>query len=91
MTIFHSSLSSFALTHASTATIGRTHYQPASITTVGKRASIWAQELLMAYEELRRQRDMLRFRGIKGATGTQDSFLTLFDGDHGKVEALTRL
>jgi len=81
-------LSGFAREHAALPTLGFTHYQPAQLTTVGKRACLWIQELLMDLRDLGRVRDDLRFRGVKGTTGTQASFLSLFDGEHDKVEAL---
>lgn len=59
--------------------------RPAQLTTVGKRACLWISDLLMDLRNLRRARDDLRFRGVKGTTGTQASFLSLFDGDHSKV------
>ena len=57
----------------------------------GKRACLWLQELLMDEENIRSARDSLRFRGVKGTTGTQASFLQLFDGDHDKVKNLNKL
>lgn len=78
----------FARTWAAQPALAFTHFQPAQPTTVGKRACLWIQDLVMDLGSLARQRDELRFRGAKGTTGTQASFLTLFDGDHGKVEAL---
>jgi adenylosuccinate lyase len=83
-------LADFALAWADLPTLGFTHFQPAQLTTVGKRACLWAQDLLFDLENLRRLRDGLRFRGVKGTTGTQASFLALFDGDHDRVEALDR-
>ncbi|CDW54758.1 adenylosuccinate lyase [Trichuris trichiura] len=80
----------FAVEHKHLATVGRTHYQPASLTTVGKRAALWAQDLLIAFEHLSRARSSLLFRGAKGATGTQNSFLILFNNNAEKVEALDR-
>ncbi|GBU22826.1 adenylosuccinate lyase [Fibrobacteres bacterium R8-0-B4] len=83
-------LKTFALDNAETATLGFTHFQPAQLTTVGKRACLWIYDLLMDFEELRRFESALKFRGVKGATGTQASFLSLFDGDHEKVRALDK-
>ena len=84
-------LANFAETWAEQPTLGFTHFQPAQLTTVGKRASLWLQELLIDLANLERLRRDLRFRGVKGTTGTQASFLALFDGDHDKVEELDRL
>lgn len=68
-----------------------THLQPAQPTTVGKRAALWCYDLVLDLEEIEHRLETLRFRGAKGTTGTQASFLQLFDGDHAKVEALDRL
>jgi len=86
-----SRLSSFAAEFREMPTLGFTHLQPAQLTTVGKRACLWLQELLMDEENIRAARDSLRFRGVKGTTGTQASFLQLFDGDHDKVKNLNKL
>ena len=83
-------LRAFALTHRSLPALAYTHFQPAQPTTVGKRATLWASDLLMDLEQTRAARDDLRFLGAKGATGTQASFLRLFDGDSAKVEELDR-
>src|SRR5436305_4323285 len=72
-------------------TLGFTHFQPAQLTTVGKRACLWLFDLVLDLQELERRRDELPFRGAKGTTGTQASFLALFRGDHEKVKALDRL
>ena len=68
-----------------------THGQSASPSTVGKRACVWIQDLLMDLRNIERARSDLRFRGVKGATGTQGTFLALFNGDHNKVEELDEL
>jgi adenylosuccinate lyase len=81
-------LASFAREHADLATLGYTHFQPAQPTTVGKRATLWIQDLLLDLEELDHRIESLRFRGVRGTTGTQASFLELFGGDHDKVDAL---
>jgi adenylosuccinate lyase len=65
-----------------------THFQPAQLTTVGKRVTLWMQEFLLDAEELLHRLDALQFRGVKGTTGTQASFLELFDGDDEKVREL---
>lgn len=72
-------------------TLGFTHYQPAQATTVGKRACLWLQDLLDDLVDLDHAEEMIRFRGVKGTTGTQASFLELFGGDHAKVRRLDEL
>ncbi len=81
-------LKAFALQWKDLPTLGFTHYQPAQLVTVGKRACLWAQDLLMDIEDLEAIAQRLRCRGVKGTTGTQASFLALFDGDHEKVRRL---
>ncbi|KAG8796894.1 adenylosuccinase ade13 [Serendipita sp. 398] len=90
LAILISRLSAFAAQYASLPTLGFTHFQPAQLTTVGKRATLWIQELLWDLRNLTRARDDLGFRGVKGTTGTQASFLSLFKGDHAKVLALDK-
>ncbi|KAJ1927664.1 adenylosuccinase ade13 [Tieghemiomyces parasiticus] len=85
------SLTQFAVVHRALPTLGFTHFQPAQLTTVGKRATLWVQELLWDLRNLERCRQDLLFRGAKGTTGTQASFLTLFDNDVEKVEELDQL
>lgn len=83
-------LAAFAHRTRSMPTLAYTHFQPAQLTTVGKRACLWAQDFLMDLLEVRHRLQTLRCRGVKGTTGTQASFLTLFDGDHAKVRELDR-
>ena len=83
-------LADFASRWADEPTLGHTHFQPAQPTTVGKRACLWLQDLLLDLERLRFERGRLRLRGAKGTTGTQATFLELFDGDHDRVLALDR-
>ncbi len=84
-------LSAFATQWRALPTLGFTHFQPAQATTVGKRATLWLQDLLLDLEDLEHAEGHIRFRGVKGTTGTQASFLALFDGDHGKVRKLDEL
>ena len=81
-------LATFAREHAEVATLAYTHFQPAQPTTVGKRATLWIQDLLLDLEDLDHRLATLRFRGVRGTTGTQASFLELFGGDHEKVDEL---
>ena len=83
-------LSDFALQYKDLPTLGFTHYQPAQLTTVGKRATLWLQSLILDFEELEFFLETLRFRGVKGTTGTAASFLELFDGDYSKVKHLDK-
>ena len=83
-------LSKFAKTHRSVGTLGFTHYQPAQLTTVGKRATLWCYEFVMDLQEIEHRLDTLPFRGVKGTTGTQASFLALFEGSHSKVKQLDK-
>ena len=83
-----SQLSRFAMEYKDLPTLGFTHFQPAQLTTVGKRACLWLQELLMDLEDVDYQLSKAKLLGSKGTTGTQASFLELFDGDHEKVKQL---
>jgi adenylosuccinate lyase len=84
------SLGAFARRTASLPCLAYTHFQPAQLTTVGKRATLWMQDLALDVEELCHRLDTMRLRGCKGTTGTQASFLELFKGDHAKVRELER-
>ncbi|WP_300331299.1 adenylosuccinate lyase [Fusobacterium sp.] len=81
-------LSKFAMEYKDLPTLGFTHFQPAQTTTVGKRASLWLQDLIMDLEDLDHQISKAKLLGSKGTTGTQASFLELFDGDHEKVKKI---
>jgi len=81
-------LANFAEEHRDLPCLGFTHYQPAQMTTVGKRAALWCSEFVSDLAEVERRIETLAFRGVKGTTGTQASFLALFDGDHEKVKQL---
>ena len=83
-------IADFALEQRSQPTLGFTHFQPAQLTTVGKRFSLYLQDFLMDFQQLSFQLEQIPFRSVKGTTGTQASFLALFDGDHEKVKTLER-
>ncbi|MCK6438583.1 MAG: adenylosuccinate lyase [Planctomycetes bacterium] len=84
-------LADFAEKNASVACLGSTHFQVAQLVTVGKRATLWLQDVIADYEEIGRVIDDIPLRGVKGTTGTQASFLNLFDGDHKKVRKLEEM
>ncbi|WZL79965.1 adenylosuccinate lyase [Vallitaleaceae bacterium 9-2] len=81
-------LAGFAMEYKDMPTLGFTHFQPAQLTTVGKRACLWLEDLYMDYEDIVHQLNKKALRGVKGTTGTQASFLSLFNGDHDKVKQL---
>ncbi len=81
-------LADFAEEYKAMPTLGFTHFQPAQPTTVGKRATLWLMDLKLDYDDLCYVQDSLRLLGSKGTTGTQASFLELFEGDHAKCRAL---
>jgi len=83
-------LDTFAIRYATVPCLAYTHFQPAQLTTVGKRATLWMQDLALDVEETCHRLETLRFHGCKGTTGTQASFLELFHGDHEKVRELDR-
>jgi adenylosuccinate lyase len=85
------SLAAFAERWRDQPTLGYTHLQPAQLTTVGKRATLWMQDLVLDIEDIDYRRRTLPFRGVKGTTGTQASFLELFEGDHEKVRRLDHM
>jgi adenylosuccinate lyase len=84
-------LGQFASEYRAMPTLSFTHYQPAQLTTVGKRATLWTYEFAMDLEEIEYRIATLPFRGVKGVTGTQASFLELFDGNHAKVKRLDKM
>lgn len=81
-------LKKFALKYKAMPTLGFTHFQPAQLTTVGKRASLWLMDLKMDYDSLVNLKKSVKLRGVRETTGTQASFLDLFDGDGEKVKLL---
>ncbi|WP_462392127.1 adenylosuccinate lyase, partial [Clostridium cadaveris] len=85
------SLSKFALEYKSLPTLGFTHLQPAQLTTVGKRATLWLQDLALDLENIDHVLSTLRMRGVKGTTGTQASFMNLFDNDEDLVIKLDKM
>ncbi len=84
-------LKKFAITYKDMPALGFTHFQPAQLTTVGKRTTLWMQDFLMDIENLLDTLNTMRFRGVKGTTGTQASFLHLFNNNHDKVRELDKL
>ena len=84
-------LAKFAAEYRDLPCLGFTHLQPAQPVTVGKRATLWCYDLVLDLEELEHRIASLKLRGVKGTTGTQATFLTLFNGDHAKVEELDRI
>ena len=84
-------LRAFAWKWRGTPQLAFTHFQPAQLTTIGKRATLWLHDLLLDYREIEFRQSQLALLGVKGATGTQASFLNLFDGDESKVNRLEQL
>jgi adenylosuccinate lyase len=84
-------LKSFAQKYADMPCLGFTHCQPAQLTTVGKRCTLWMQDFYIDFGEIDRLINELPMRGVKGTTGTQATFLELFDGDHEKVKTLNKM
>ena len=84
-------LKNFALKYKDMPTLGFTHLQPAQLTTVGKRAALWLQDLILDVNSLEFLKSSLKLRGVKGTTGTQASFMDLFDNDENKVKNLEKL
>ncbi len=81
-------MAAFSTKYKDMPTLGFTHFQPAQLTTVGKRGTLWLQDIYFDYEDLKYVQEGLKLRGVKGTTGTQASFLNLFEGDHEKVKTL---
>jgi len=84
-------LATFARKWRDEPTLGYTHLQPAQLTTIGKRATLWMQDLVLDLRDIEHRRSTMPFRGVKGTTGTQATFLELFRGDHAKVRQLDQL
>ena len=84
-------LSKFAMQYKDMPTLGFTHFQPAQLTTVGKRATLWMQDLVMDIENIDHLLSTLKLRGVKGTTGTKASFMNLFEGDEAKVKSLDKM
>ncbi len=84
-------LCDFAEKYKSTPTLGYTHYQPAQLVTVGKRATLWVQDLVSDLNELDFALSNIRFLGCRGTTGTEASFMELFNGDEGKIDEMNRM
>ena len=84
-------LSDFAEKYAATPTLGYTHYQPAQLVTVGKRASLWLQDFVTDIEEIDYVIKSIKFLGCRGTTGTEASFVELFDGDTSKIDEMNRM
>ena len=86
-----SNLAAFADKYKATPTLGYTHYQPAQLVTIGKRATLWMQDLMSDFEELDFVVDNMKFLGCRGTTGTEASFMDLYNGDEGKIDEMNRL
>ena len=84
-------LKQFALKNKDIATLGFTHFQAAQLTTVGKRATLWAQDLIIDLEDLNYRLENMKLRGVKGTPGTQASFVALFEGDNAKIKELDKI
>lgn len=84
-------MAQFAMRYKDLPTLGFTHFQAAQLTTVGKRCTLWLQDFLMDLEELEFQLSRMKLRGVKGTTGTQASFMSLFNGDHDKIRKLDQM
>ena len=84
-------LKQFALKNKDIPTLGFTHFQAAQLTTVGKRATLWAQDLIIDLEDLNYRLENMKLRGVKGTTGTQASFVALFEGDNAKIKQLDKI
>ena len=86
-----SNLAAFADKYKATPTLGYTHYQPAQLVTIGKRATLWMQDLMSDLEELNFVIGSMKFLGCRGTTGTEASFMDLYNGDEGKIDEMNRL